>query len=453
MLNQNELFEFQKTGSQWLSTKKVALLADEMGLGKSAQSIVACDGVGAERILVLCPAVARINWAREFEKFSWASRSFDVVFNKGYRFVPQNSVICSYDLANSIDPAELGKFDALIIDEGHFLKNINTKRTQHVLGKEGFVRYAKRIWVLTGTPAPNHAGELWPILYTFGCVSESYERFLEKYCTVIPTSYGERITGTKRDKIPELKKLLEPIMLRRLAKDVMADMPEISFHDFAVEPGFVYVDEKMKEVLREQEALMYQHIAKLGNLDILEILKGLSNSVATLRRYVGMQKVEPVANMVYDELNVGAYDKVVVFAHHKDVIRDLKQRFQGLGFDPVVVDGSSSPQAKQQAVDKFQTDPECKVFIGNILAAGTAITLTAANNVIFLEQDWVPGNNAQAAKRCHRIGQDRPVFVRVCGLVGSFDDRLSAILSRKAAELTALFDKKDLPIKYEFNNS
>src|SRR6185312_1391438 len=137
-----------------------------MGLGKSAQAITAADRLNAKRILIICPAVARVNWEREFAKFSSQNRSFPIILTSKDK-ITNDSIIISFDLLTRINPACLGEFDVLIIDEIHLGKSIKAKRTHAIFGKKGIIHGQNsqcKIWALSGTPAPNHAGELWPLL-------------------------------------------------------------------------------------------------------------------------------------------------------------------------------------------------------------------------------------------------------------------------------------------------
>jgi SNF2 family DNA or RNA helicase len=109
--------------------------------------------------------------------------------------------------------------------------------------------------------------------------------------------------------------------------------------------------------------------------------------------------------------------------------------------ETIIRSGAIDPATRQRNVDNFMKNPKYKVFIGNIQAAGTAITLTSAHNIVFIEQDWVPGNNAQAAMRVHRIGQTKPVHVRVLYLPDTIDEKIARILKCKTRDLIALFDE------------
>jgi SWI/SNF-related matrix-associated actin-dependent regulator 1 of chromatin subfamily A len=450
---QEPLFPYQIEGAKWLASRSLALLADEMGLGKSAQVVRASDILDLKKILIICPAVARVNWLREFQKFSTTSRNFDLVLNGKSKVTPGSSVICSYDLIATTSLP--GPWDALVVDESHFMKSLEAKRTKAILGRDGIVRQAKRVWALSGTPAPNHAGELWPILYTFGATPLLYDKFVTKYCDSYSPRYNQvQITGTKPAMIPEIRNLLSTVMLRRRKEDVMKELPPICFDDIVVEPGpvdldtessfiqYVYPNDRRKELEQKlkKEKKIVESIAGAAGFgkDGMKALEAMAQSVSTLRRYTGLQKVASTAELLASELESNAYEKLVIFAIHRDVIEGLRLKLKD--FKPVTLYGGTSPESRQKHIDKFQNNPRCRVFIANIQAAGTAITLTAAHTVVFIEQDWVPGNNAQAAMRCHRIGQTKPVNVRFVGLADSIDEKISQVLKRKTRQLSAIFD-------------
>lgn len=459
----NEFFPFQISGANWLSGQKVALLADEMGLGKTATTILALDKARLFRVLILCPAVARVNWEREFKRFQVIDRTFEIIDSGKKEVAWKNSVICSYDLVEKVLGAS-AQFDALILDESHFLKSLTTKRTVLVLGSKGLAHKIPVVWALSGTPAPNHAGELWPLLFTFGRTRLKYEEFITRFCTFYRhrTAYSEqlRITGTNELKIPELREILKPIILRRKKEEVMKELPPIVFEDFVVSPGpvdlgaessfvhYVYPVDRRKELFekleRERDLLnnIWEAIGKADGgqktTDRIKTLEGVAKSLSTLRMFTGIQKVRSVVDLVTHEMENKAYSKIVLFAVHRDVIEGLRVGLRKFGV--VTVYGGTDPAKKQRNVDRFQKQASCRVFIGNIQAAGTAVTLTSANHVLFVEQSWVPGDNSQAAMRCHRIGQTKPVFVRFCGLANSIDAKVAAVLKEKTRQLTEIFD-------------
>jgi SWI/SNF-related matrix-associated actin-dependent regulator 1 of chromatin subfamily A len=451
------LYDYQREGAKYLASRKVALLADEMGVGKSAQVVAACDLINAKRVLVVCPAVARIHWIREFAKFSTQTRPFEILFTAKQPLSPGLSVITSYDL--TFRTKITGAFDVLVLDEVHFLKSLETRRSKAVFGKEGLVRQAKRVWAVSGTPAPNHAGELWIMLYTFGVTKLNYTAFVERYCTYYVGPYGLQITGTKMQTIPELKLLLGKIMLRRKKEDVMLQLPPIYFQDMVVQPGeinlesdsgffaYVYPHDRtqfLNNIIARERKLVedVMETTRAGPYG-LKALESISRSVSALRRYTGMQKIKPVAELILAELKANAYDKVVIFAIHQAVIEGLRVELRK--FNPVTLYGRTEASKRQRNIDKFQKNPRCRVFIGNVQAAGTAITLTASNQVVVVECPWTPGDLAQAVMRCHRMGQKKTVTVRVIGLADSIDEKISRLIKQKARQLSRLFDERVLP--------
>lgn len=449
-----KLRDFQEVGREFLVTHPQALLADDMGLGKTIQVIAACNDIMAERVLVVCPAAARINWQREFETWGMFFKKPSVLSKLSDKTVMR--MICSYDyVARNYEKME-GDWDVVIFDESHFIKTPKTRRARGCYGRIGLVRKAKYVWCLSGTPAPNNASELWTMLYTFGVTRLNYNDFIDRYCNTIEHTYGKQIIGNNKNFIPELKEMLNKVMLRRKKEDVLKELPPISFENLAVEPGavdiemqasflqYIYPKDEMDELatklIREQRIVEgYIKENRMGFTG-LKGLAGISDSVSTLRRYTGLQKVQPTIDIVSQELDDGAYEKIVIFAIHRDVIVGIQDAFKAKGYQPVTLYGRTNPKTRQRNIDKFQNNPKCRVFIGNIVAAGTAITLTAAHQVLFVEQDWTPGNNAQAAMRCHRMGQENKVFVRVMGVVDSFDERIARIIKRKTEDLTEIFD-------------
>jgi len=451
----NNTFIYQNDGAEFLSNKNYALLADEMGLGKTVQAIRGLERIHAKRVVVVCPSVARINWLREFEMWSPGFKA-TVLVKLSDKIPETGAIICSFDYASeNFSLITKHTWDALIVDEAHLLKSHEAKRAKAVLGVEGVGRSAKKIWLLSGTPAPNHPGELWIMLYTFGVTKLKYDDFINRYCIVRNTSYGRKVVSANAENIPELRQLLAHIMLRRLKKDVMTQLPPITYGHVSVEAGPVDVeilpsftqyflpvdkrDELKLELARQADLLKtVEANLKPEMNDKLQALSAISDSVSTLRRFIGLQKCRDAVELINNELENNAYQKIVIFAIHRDVIEIMRDGLRK--FKPVTLYGGTDPDKRQRNIDRFQNDPRCRVFIGNIIAAGTAITLTAAHHVTFIEQDWVPGNNAQAIMRCHRIGQENPVSVRFIVLDKTLDAKIGFILKRKTEQLTQIFD-------------
>ncbi len=458
------LFPFQQDGARWLAGKRLALLADDMGLGKSAQAIVAADGIGADRILVLCPASVRINWLREFEKFSLlGGNSFPLLDGASHtRLHAGRIATCSYDLAirSEVNSTLRNWLSAasrplLVLDEVHFLKSVDAQRSHAVLGKGGIIHCAARTWALSGTPAPNHLAEMFPLLRCFGAWRNSYDLFVDRFCKTRATPYGPVICGHKN--IPEFRRLIAPFILRRKKEEVMKDLPPILFSEVTVAPSEVDYEVEFPEYFlmgREKdffEDMNQQRAALDGVVSLMGMGKdGLAavgpflrtgeRKSSSLRRHVGLQKVQGVVDLVKDELNSGL-DKIVIFAIHRGVIEGLRAGLVKYG--AVALYGGTNPATRQRHIDKFSKEPKCRVFIGNILAAGVGIDGLQKQccNVLLVEKYGVPGAMAQAIMRVHRNGQTRPVLVRSVRLAGDeLFNNIERALMRKTRDLVMAFD-------------
>ncbi len=425
-----KLMPYQIEGADFLSKRRFAFLADGMGLGKSAQAIEACNVKGYKKIVVICPAVARINWAREFEMW----RKHDMhIFIESF-----DTLARRVDISKKIIQMEP---DVLILDEAHYLKNRTAKRTLAVYGKycygKGIASAAKNVWLLSGTPCPNDAGELWPHLralwpelITIGDSPLNYISFLQRYCVLQDTPFGPKILGNKNK--DELRSILKQILLRRKAEDVLLDLPPISWHMVPVEPIDVMDDIAKME---HEPAVM----ALMASLTEETDLESMMVAMASLRRATGVAKAKLAGRMIADEIDSGAYNKIVVFYQHTEVGKTLIANLEKYGV--VSISGSTTNTMRQKAIDTFQADPSVRVFIGQLQACSTAITLHAASQVMFVEQSWTPADNAQAAKRCHRIGQKSPVFVRMLGLAKSIDEAVTKVLARKSQMISELMEE------------
>lgn len=424
-----DLMPYQREGADFLTSRKRALLADGMGLGKTAQAITAANQVGAEHVVVICPAIAIVNWHREWAK--WGGKGHLSVYSYDRVAVRENV----RQEIKEIKP------DLMILDEAHYLKGRTSKRTKSIYGPnclgDGVASHATRVWLLTGTPCPNNAAELfphlralWPELIALGDKPMNYVQFIEVFCSLQATPFGPKILGNKN--APILRRKLVQFTLRRQAEQVLKDLPRMFWQDVVVEPKDVMGGLNSLEAEPAVEALRSQ-LKNDGDLSGFEV------EMATLRRVTGTAKAKAAAELVARELDDCAYSKICIFAHHTDVIETLKHELAR--FKPLVVTGKTRPFMRQEAIDQFQSQEDTKIFIGQIQACATAITLHASNQVLFVEASWTPSDNAQAAKRCHRIGQQRPVFVRVLGLANSIDEAVAKVLARKSKAITELLEE------------
>lgn len=441
-----QLYPFQEIGSMFLAGRQRAMLADTMGLGKTAQAIRAADLVGASRILVICPASVRFNWHREFQRFSNRVHIYKIILAKRDKPDPNGVTIISYELATSPGMRQILMdmfFDVLILDESHFLKSRTAKRTEAIYGwkctgETGIMSRATHVWALTGTPTPNHPGEIFSILRAFGIWKKNYYSFENRFCKVIQGDYGPVVVGMQN--VDELKTLVKPIMIRRKVEDVMTDLPPITFADLVLDAhGISHADDvadwEKAEKSHEAEKLRtrIQEAADENNLDLSNL------HLPTLRRLTGLAKVRPVCELVMRELDSGL-DKIVIFGEHRDVLEGVRQTLFKYGAQ--VIYGGNSAEVKQQRLDKFVNIWKYRVLVGHNSVLGTGVDglQKVCCNAISIEASWNPSVNLQAAGRLRRSGQSRPVLFRFASLADSLDEHVQKIIRRKTQMIAQVFD-------------
>lgn len=425
----SRLFPYQQKAVDWIKTRRSALLALEMGLGKTIIALRAAFSIPTlpRGILVVCPAIAVQNWLREIETW-WPEGALTVN-------------VVSYNMVHKIPRSS--RWSLAILDESHYLKSIEAKRTKSILGKSGLLHRCERAWFLSGTPMPNHVGELWPMLYSCGRTALPYREFIERYCNLrLVSGKYEQIVGTKLEMAQEIReKFLSPEWCLWWSKsDVGLELPPMTWETIHLaDPGLSVL--KDEESSREEVMIVLKKEAEAARIALQAgaNLSTIARSVSTLRRITGLKKIAPVVELVEEELASGAYKKIIIFAVHQQVVEGIQNGLAAFG--AVSLYGKTQEGNRQVSIDRFQTDPKCRVLVANIATAGTSITLTAAHHVLFCEQDWVPGNNHQAASRAHRIGQEFPVSVRVAVIDDFIDDRIGKILIRKQRELSAIRDR------------
>jgi SNF2 family DNA or RNA helicase len=445
---------YQKAGIAYALDRKNVLIGDEMGLGKTVQAIGVINAdESIKSVLIVCPASLKLNWKREAEK--WLARPMSVEIANGAGFpVRADVVIVNYEQLGKFRAAiDAREWDLLVSDECHYVKNPKAQRTAVLLGKWDKdpakrvepIKARRRVF-LSGTPMINRPIELWPILHAIDPwgLGKNKMRFALRYCDAHQGGYGWDFTGASN--LGELQtKLRASVMVRRLKTDVLKELPAKRRQVIPLQPQDAATRaliERENAITRRVEAARKALEASANPADyeravamLQEAEKVAFTEMAAVRHDVAVAKLPQVIEHVADTLeNV---DKLIVFAHHLDVLAGLKDAF---GAAAVVLTGETPLPARQAAVDAFQTDPEIKVFVASIKAAGVGITLTAASTVVFAELDWTPGGMSQAEDRAHRIGQQNSVLVQHLVLDGSFDQRMAETIVEKQAVLDAGLD-------------
>lgn len=457
---------FQKAGIQYALARPHVLIADEMGLGKTIQAIGIINAdPEIKSALIICPKSLKINWKRELER--WLVRPLTVGVANG-SWPSTDIVVINYDsLSKYAVQLREHEWGALILDEAHLIKNGKTQRSQNIKGHSGkpadekkgkpavpplAAIQARRHIRLTGTPIVNRPVELHNIIADLHPDWKDFMKFARRYAGGYKGRHGWDFNGAKN--LDELqRRLRETIMVRRLKAEVLTELPP-KIRQIVVVEAETSAQRKAVQAEQEYEAASYIKLADLRAL--VELSKAESEdaykaAVARLRDASGVAFTE-MANLRHETAIVKLPlvianlenaledndNKIIVGAHHHDMVNGL---MEGLAkFNPVKLTGEENEKQRDEAVNRFQTDPTCRVFIGSIQAAGVGITLHASSHVVFSELDWVPGNMSQFEDRAHRIGQTQTVLVQHIVLEDSLDARMAQTLVAKQAIIEQALD-------------
>ncbi len=440
---------YQEEGIRTMLGRRGTLLADDMGLGKTIQAIGLINAdLEIKKVLILCPKSLKLNWRDELEEWLVKSRAIDI------------------DIVTYEGIAKVGMkfYDLMVIDEGHYVKNEGSLRTQRILKA---AKWVKRVLVLTGTPMESRPMELWTLLRivdpkewdpagtikkrdkeTKRLVTTKVEdgenagfwRYVKRYCDAKQVRHGKGNADKNwhwdfsgASNLEELQvRLRAGCMIRRLKSEVLKQLPNKRRRIIVLPSDFTGDDDLIPVLTYEN----FEDATKRLFSD-----KVLFEEYSKRRLAQGLAKVPQVIEYVMSALESGG--KIILFAHHGDVIEGLKTGIQAaLGEHDyaVVVTGKTHVGDRGAAVHNFQGDPRCRMFIGSIGAAGVGLTLTASSHVIFAELDPVPGKMTQGEDRAHRIGQEECVMVDHLVWDRSLDARICKILVRKQAVLSAALD-------------
>lgn len=453
--------KYQRAGVRYMMMNHeegigATLVADDMGLGKTIEAIGFCNITKPKRVLIICPASAKINWYREWK--NWTTLNLTVGVASGAVCPLTEVIIINYDILKRHHEA-LHSFtwDVLIVDECHMLKNKKSQRTKEVFGGVKITKTFKLDrWLqtrekipaitarykafLTGTPVENRPLEIYHIikyLLPYGWKDE--RKFGFRYCGGRQTDFGMDFSGSSNTE--ELQRLLRStVMLRRLKSDVLSELPPKTRQIIQIDVNGV-----SKKLTAEKKIMNMMGIKSDREFDAAAFLLGGRMKIpfellSIMRKEAAIAKL-PAAIKHIKEMGE-TQDKIIVFCHHKEVMKGLREAFEG---EYVFIDGSTNMKNRQKAIDSFQDGP-VKYFFGNLIAAGIAITLTAAKLVIFVEIDWVPGKVTQAEDRAHRIGQLDNVLVQHLVLRGSIEVNMVQAIVEKQIIIEQVLDTKQQTI-------
>lgn len=437
------LFEYQKKGVSFIEAKNGrVLIADMMGLGKTCQALTWVNLHPEKKpVVIIVPASLKLNWERECGIWIDHPKTQILSGKKPYPLTGE-IIIINYDIVEAWLALLIEiKPQILITDECTKWKNPGAKRTKAI---KTLARRVPHIIALSGTPIENRPVEIYNVINVLAPeIAGSYRGFTMRYCAGHQTHWGWDASGASN--IPELhEKLTGTMMIRRKKEDVLKDLPGKirSIVPMALKSRRNYdrAERDFIEFVKSEKGLMAAEKASRA-----EALARIS----ALKQIAAQEKLEEAIDWIKDHLETNG--KLVVFGVHKNIINQVMEAL--VDYHPVKVDGSTPNDIRQKNVDTFQNDDSCRVFIGNIQAAGVGLTLTAASSVCFLEFPWSPSEVLQAEDRCHRIGQKECVNVYYLMAQNTIDEILINLINQKMKIIDGIIDgAKHSPDSSIFNS-
>ncbi len=441
------------------------LLADEPGLGKTAQALLAAAASNSYPLLVVVPNVVKTNWAREVALWT-PGRSATVVHGDGNDVDAfSDVVIVNYEILDR-HVGWLGRFGfkGMVVDEAHFIKNLKSERSKHVLALSRTIRatYPKALLIaLTGTPLINSIEDFRAIWQFLGWIDDK-----KPLPTLMNKLEETGLTPADLGFFAEARRaVIDMGIVRRKKVDVAADIPARRIADIPVE-----LDDDLGRSIRAAEAALTARLVDRFNRirslkpdasdeDLIRVVahaeleesKGATTgeNVFTMVRKIGQAKATLAAD--YTSQLARSVGKVVFFAKHIDVMDAAEEHFARVGLKSVSIRGDQSSKARQLAIDSFDSDPEVAVVVASLTAAGVGLNLQAASNVVLAELSWTSAEQTQAIDRVHRIGQELPVTAWRIIAAHTIDARIAELIDSKAGLAARALDGSDVDVAAESN--
>uniref|UniRef100_A0A9J7ZJ15 Zinc finger, RAN-binding domain containing 3 n=1 Tax=Cyprinus carpio carpio TaxID=630221 RepID=A0A9J7ZJ15_CYPCA len=435
-----KLMPFQREGILFaLSMDGRCLIADEMGLGKTIQAISVAYIFKQEwPLLIVVPSSLKYPWIEELEKWipELDPRHINLVESKTDTMSIGTSkvTILGYGLLTTdarplLEALNKQRFGVILVDESHYLKSRNAARSKILVP---VIQNAKRAILLTGTPALGRPEELFmqiDALYPrrFGTWSD----YAKKYCNA---HYKRQWDCRGASHLDELHQRLSEIMIRRLKNQVLTQLPP------KIRQRIPF--DLPKDAAKEASA-SFERWEKLMSSESENQFVEVMSLITHMYKQTAVAKAGAVKDYIKMMLEKEQL-KFLVFAHHLSMLQACTEAVIEVKASYIRIDGSVPSAERIQLVHRFQNDPDTRVAILSIQAAGQGLTFTAASHVVFAELYWNPGQIKQAEDRAHRIGQTTTVHIHYLIAKGTFDTVMWAMLNRKETVTgSALNGKKE----------
>lgn len=441
------LRDYQVEGFKWFRTLIDygfgGILADDMGLGKTVQMISVIESLEDDLpSIVVCPSSILLNWNDEINKFSKNLKVLCIMGTKMERdelikdISDYDVVITSFDyLRRDIDEYEGVQFSSIILDEAQYIKNQNTMNAKSVKELKGKYRFA-----LTGTPIENTLAELWSIFdFLMPGYLHSYNHFASVYERPIVKEMDEA-------KSNELKKLIEPFILRRMKSDVLDELPD------KIESTLSF------EFNEEERKLYFANLAQVNQTLKQQAQMNENNSIAVLAMLTRLRQICCEPRSIYDEISetsskmLGALDlierlrenkqKVLLFSSFTSVLDLMAKELDKRGISYYELTGKTPRDVRRERVNAFQID-DTEVFLISLKAGGTGINLTSAEAVIHFDPWWNVSAQNQATDRAYRIGQHNNVQVFKLIMKDSVEEKIIELQEKKKGLSDTFIENND----------
>lgn len=432
---QLSLRDYQFLGYQWLYFLKSfglgGLLCDQMGLGKTHQAMALIAATLAEnpsaRVLVVAPTSVLFHWKDKLAAFCKGLHAYiyhGTDRNPGSATAQGRVVLSSYGtLRNDADVLANCVYDLMVFDEIQFLKNRTTK------AYKSFSRMPAMCKVgLTGTPIENDIYELKSLL---DLVFPGYLGTDQDFRRFFADPIVKFQKGSARER---LKDMISPFTMRRSKTEVLQELPDKTedLRRLALGEYEKELYKEIKSIGKKNMANQAREAAFMNAFQLVDKLKRICNHPALYFENHNYTSYPSTKWNMFTELMSEALasgEKVVVFTQYLGMIAIFQKYLRHLGVAFATITGSTKDREAEQ--NRFMTDPDCKVFLGSVRAAGVGIDLTEASILIHYDRWWNAAREEQATDRIHRIGQRKNVQIYKFMAVDSVEERINAIIERK----------------------
>lgn len=390
------LRSYQEFGTKYILNQQRVLLGDEMGLGKTMQALACMAHLrkeGRTHFMVVCPVSVLVNWQREISKFlgetAIAIHGTDRMDE--YNEWLSNGGICvtTFETIVRLEINKERSIDMLIVDEAHYVKNPEAKRT---IALKEVIENSEYCLLMTGTPLENKVEEM---IFLVSLLRPSVAKDIEKF--------------KELRKAPQFREVIAPVYLRRNRIDVLKELPEL-------------IEKEEWCILGEVEKKEYiKSLAKKNMMKMRQVSYEVENSADS-------SKINRLIEICDEAKEDGR--KVIIFSYFLSTIAKIQAALMDRCYG--VITGAINSNARQEIIDGLAKAPDGSVVVSQITAGGVGLNIQCASVVILCEPQWKPSIEDQAISRCYRMGQSQSVMVHRLLAENTVDERIVEILKDKS---------------------